>query len=82
MNHGFAKGRSCRANLAAEDRFSKCRKRAELLVVVGLLLWERGDEEELAGREQLRGGPGWGFGTCWWVFMGMRRVLEESEDTP
>lgn len=79
MNHGFAKGRSRRANLAAEDRFSECRKRAELLVRVRLLRWERGDEEELVGREQLRGGAGWGFGTCWWGFMGMSHVCAGGE---
>lgn len=70
MNHGFAKGRSCRANLAAEDRFSECRKRAELLVIVRLLLWKEvtkrswweGSSSEVGLDEALgpAGGVSWG----------------------
>lgn len=48
MNHGFAKGRSLRANLASESW-----KHVKLLFVVKLLLWESVNEEKLceASRE-------------------------------
>lgn len=54
MNHGFAKGRSCQANLASETW--KC---VALLFVVKLLLWvsvneaeKRGEGEGLADWEE------------------------------
>lgn len=52
MNHGFAKGRSCQANLASE--IWKC---VELLFVVKLLLWESVNEAEKGGEGE--GLAGW-----------------------
>lgn len=62
MNHGFAKGRSCRANLASKNWFSKCRKHAESLVVVMLSLRGSVGKAELVGKEQHQGGLGLGGG--------------------
>ena len=70
MNHGFAKGRSRQANLASKDWFSKCRKCAELLVVVMLSLCGSVGEAELVGRERHQGGAWWWFGA-----LRMSRVL-------